>query len=57
MPAIHRVLTVHAEIDVSVQLALLDAVEEALHDHGVERVWIDSGSRPDLLVLAEFDED
>ena len=57
MSAIHRVLTVHAEIDVSVQLALLDAVETALHDHGVERVWIDAGSTPDLLVLAEFDED
>jgi hypothetical protein len=56
MAAIHRVLTVHAGIDVAVQLALLDAVEEALHGLGASRIWIDAETRPDLLVLAEFEE-
>jgi hypothetical protein len=40
-----------------VQLALLDAIEEALHGHGVSRLWIDAGTRPDLVVLAEFEDD
>jgi hypothetical protein len=57
MSAIHRVLTVHADISVPVQLALLDAVEGALHGQGVSRIWIDSGTRPDLLVFAEFEDD
>ncbi|WP_155993271.1 hypothetical protein [Nocardioides sp. URHA0020] len=57
MPDIRRVLTVHAEISVPLQLALLDAVEQALQGHGVSRIWIDPGTRPDLLVLAEFEDD
>ena len=57
MPAIHRVLTVHADISVPVQLALLDAIEVTLHDRGVSRIWIDPGTRPDLVVLAEFEDD
>ena len=57
MPVIHRVLTVHSETSVEVQLALLDAVEGALHGQGVSRIWIDSSEKPDLLVVAEFDED
>jgi hypothetical protein len=56
MSVIHRVLTVHVDTSVPVQLAILDAVEEALHGQRASRVWIDSGMRPDLLVLAEFDD-
>ncbi|WP_345518879.1 hypothetical protein [Nocardioides conyzicola] len=39
-----------------VQLALLDAIEGALQGQGVSRIWIDAGTRPDLVVLAEFDD-
>jgi hypothetical protein len=57
MAVIHRVLTVHAEIGMPAQRALLDAVERALHGQGVSRIWIDASATPDLLVLAEFEEE
>jgi hypothetical protein len=57
MSVIRRVLTVHAGTSMPVQLALLDAVEDVLKDQGACRIWIDPDTRPDLLVLAEFDDD
>jgi hypothetical protein len=57
MSVIRRVLTVHAGTSMPVQLALLDAVEDVLKDQGASRIWIDPDTRPDLLVLAEFDDD
>jgi hypothetical protein len=56
MAAIRRILTVHADTSVAVRLALLDAVEGALHGHGASRVWIDTDHLPDFLVLAEFED-
>ena len=57
MPATHRVLTVHAASSVPVRLALLDAVEAVLQDHGATRIWIDPSISHELVVLAEFGED
>jgi hypothetical protein len=56
MALIRRVLTVHPDTSVAVQLALLDAIEAVLLERGASRVWIDAGVRPDLAVLAEFDD-
>jgi hypothetical protein len=52
-----RVLTLHAELDMPLRLAVLDALEHVLLEHGATRIWIDPGSRPDLVVLAEFGAD
>jgi len=57
MPSVQRVLTVHAGISLPLRLALLDAVEAALNSQGVERVWIDTSQRHDLVVLAEFEDE
>jgi hypothetical protein len=56
MAPIQRVLTVHPETSIDLQLALLDAVEEVLLGRGACRVWIDASTRPDLTVVAEFTE-
>jgi len=56
MASIRRVLTIHPETSMDLQLALLDAVEEVLLDRGASRVWIDASAKPDLAVVAEFSE-
>jgi len=56
MARIRRVLTVHPETSVDLQLALLDAVEAVILARGASRVWIDASTRPDLTVVAEFTE-
>ena len=57
MALIRRVLTVHPDTSVDLQLALLDAIEGVLLERGASRIWIDAGVRPDLAVVAEFAED
>lgn len=57
MALIRRVLTVHPETSVALQLALLDAIEGVLLARGATRIWIDTEVRPDLAVVAEFAED
>ena len=57
MALIRRVLTVHPDTSVDLQLALLDAIEGVLLDGGASRIWIDTEVRPDLAVVAEFAED
>jgi hypothetical protein len=51
-----RIVTVHAGTDLALQLALLDAIDRTLRDHGVHRTWIDPGSRSELVVMAEMDD-
>jgi hypothetical protein len=48
-----RVATVHNEVSLPIRLALLDAIDGVLRDHGVSRIWIDPDCRPDAVVLAE----
>lgn len=50
-----QIVTVHAGADVALRLALLDAIDQTLRDHGVRRVWIDPDSYHDLVVLAEIE--
>jgi hypothetical protein len=57
MALIQRVLTVHPDTSVDLQLALLDAIEEVLLDRGASHVWIDAAVKPDLVIVAEFTED
>jgi len=57
MALIRRVLTVHPETSMDLQLALLDVIEEVLLARGASRVWIDASAGPDLTVLAEFAPD
>lgn len=56
MTRIRRVLTVHSETSLDLQLALMDAAEGVLLARGACRVWIDASTRPDLTVVAEFIE-
>jgi hypothetical protein len=56
MTLIQRVLTVHPETSVDLQLALLDVIEEVLLDRGASHVWIDAAVKPDLVIVAEFGE-
>jgi hypothetical protein len=56
MAMIQRVLTVHPETSVELQLALLDVIEEVLLDRGASHVWIDAAVKPDLVIVAEFTE-
>jgi hypothetical protein len=56
MALIQRVLTVHPDTSVDLQLALLDAIEEVLLDRGASHVWIDAAVKPDLVIVAEFSE-
>jgi hypothetical protein len=57
MTSVSRVLTVHGEVGIQVQVAVLDALEAALTDQGATRIWIDPATGPDLVVLAEFGDD
>ncbi|WP_243058079.1 hypothetical protein [Nocardioides sp. SR21] len=54
-PTTHRILTVHADVDLPMRCAILDAVEQALKSQGVQRVWIDPDHPSELVVLAELD--
>lgn len=54
-PTTQRVVTVHAGGSMTLRLALLDAIERTLQEHGAERVWIDPAGGQDLVVLAEVD--
>ena len=54
MPGSRKILTVHSPVVPSTLDALLTGVEEALTQHGADRVWIDSTWSPDLVVMAEF---
>lgn len=56
MAPTYRILTLHPDVGLPAQLALLDAIEYALLDQRASRVWLDPSARPDLVVLAEFDE-
>ncbi|MFC7496921.1 MULTISPECIES: hypothetical protein [unclassified Nocardioides] len=49
---VKEIVTLHPDTDVSMQLALLDAIEETLRDQGVDRIWIDRASTQ-LVVVAE----
>lgn len=57
MPSVQRVITVHPGISLPLRLALLDAVESVLTREGVERAWIDTSQRHDLVVLAEVEDE
>ena len=57
MESDRRVLTLHSAIEVPVWLAVLDALEHVLLQHGATRIWIDPASGPDVVVLAEFGEE
>lgn len=48
-----RVATVHDECSLSLQLALLDAIDGVLRDFGVDRAWIDTATTSGMVVLAE----
>lgn len=48
-----RIATVHAECSLSLQLALLDAIDAVLRDFGVDRAWIDTATTSGMVVLAE----
>jgi len=50
-----HIVTVHSGPDVALRLALLDAIDQTLRDHGVRRIWIDPDSVSGLVVLAEID--
>ncbi|MDF1602155.1 hypothetical protein [Nocardioides sp. YIM 152315] len=53
--AIKEIVTVHPDASVSLQLALLDAIEATLRREGVDRIWVDPDSAQ-LVVVAEVDD-
>ena len=50
-------LTVHAGASLTARLAILDAVEKALERQGITGLRIDTNQRPDLVVLADLQDD
>lgn len=55
MTTTEHIVTVHTGPDVALRLALLDAIDRTLRDHGARRIWIDPDSGSGLVVLAEID--
>jgi hypothetical protein len=49
---ITRVVTLHPDTSVSMQVALLEAIEATLRGQGAERIWVDPDCAQ-LVVLAE----
>lgn len=54
MPQTRKILTLHSPIGADVVDQLLTSIEDALHQVGATRVWIDPRSTHDLTVMAEL---
>ncbi|MBZ5740706.1 hypothetical protein [Nocardioides mangrovi] len=50
---VREVVTVHTGTDLALRLALLDAIEQTLQRHGVERSWIETAGSQ-LVVVADL---
>lgn len=48
-----RVVTVHGEVSLPLQLHLLDAIDSVLRDHGIDHIWVDPACRSELVVMMD----